>query len=101
MLLSKGADPNKAAIDADGDMATPLYWAAQHESTEVVRSLLASGADPNKGYNSTDEDGDVDVITPLYKAVEIAADSRDTDVVKSLLASGARQDLDTGGGELG
>ena len=62
MLLSKGADPNKAAkISSDGNVtapytATPLYYAVAHGSTEVVRSLLASGA---------------------------------------------RQDLDTGGGELG
>ena len=56
MLLSKGADPNKAAEDEDGHTVTPLYMASLHGSTEVVKSLLASGA---------------------------------------------RQDLDTGGGELG
>ena len=96
MLLSKGADPNKAAKDDDGDVTTPLFMAAQHESTEVAWSLLASGADPNKGYRSTDEDGDVDVTTPLYAAAQFGY----TEIVKSLLASGARQDLDTGGGEL-
>ena len=48
MLLSKGADPNKAAryIDEDGyvHVETPLYMAAFHGSTEVVRSLLERGA---------------------------------------------------------
>ena len=43
-LLSKGADPNKAARDIDGDVSTPLWWAAANGSTEVCRSLLASGA---------------------------------------------------------
>ena len=44
LLLSKGADPNKAAKDVDGYVTTPLYVAAESGSTEVVRSLLASGA---------------------------------------------------------
>ena len=43
-LLSKGADPNKAAKDEDRHVITPLYRASYHGSTEVVRSLLASGA---------------------------------------------------------
>ena len=101
LLLSKGADPNKAAIyrDKDGDVivTTPLYIAAMYEKTEVVRSLLESKADPNERARSTDKDGVVDVTTPLYWA----ADGGYTEIVKILLASGARQDLDTGGGELG
>ena len=48
MLLSKGADPNKAAakesFDGNVTVVTPLYYAINHGSTEVVRSLLASGA---------------------------------------------------------
>ena len=40
LLLSKGADPNKAVKDVDGDVTTPLYEAVWHNSTEVVRSLL-------------------------------------------------------------
>ena len=60
--------------------------------------LLSKGADPNKaakkrvGY----EDGDVSVETPLFHAARRGS----TEVVRSLLASGARQDLDSGGGEL-
>ena len=47
LLLSKGADPNKAAkesFDGNVTVVTPLYYAIEHGSTEVVRSLLASGA---------------------------------------------------------
>ena len=44
LLLSKGADPNKAAGRSYGSVYTPLYWAARYGSTEVCRSLLASGA---------------------------------------------------------
>ena len=44
LLLSKGADPNKAARREDGDVFTPLHEAAWRGSTEVCRSLLASGA---------------------------------------------------------
>ena len=44
LLLSRGADPNKAAIRSNGEMATPLVYAAWHCSTEVCRRLLASGA---------------------------------------------------------
>ena len=56
--------------------------------------LLSKGADPNKAaIHSEDED----VNTPLYRA----AARGNTDVVRSLLERGARQDLDTGGGELG
>ena len=42
-----GADPNNPAIESiDGNvtLVTPLYYAIEHGSTEVVRSLLASGA---------------------------------------------------------
>ena len=72
--------------------------AAEYGYTEVVRSLLESKADPNKGFRITYEDGSVAILeTPLYEAVEEGS----TEIVKILLASGARQDLDTGGGELG
>ena len=92
LLLSKGADPNKAAIDEEDVANTPLYLAASDGSIELVKNLLASGADPNKGYYIGGF-----VRTPLYAAAEGGY----TEVVKILLASGARQDLDTGGGELG
>ena len=44
LLLSKGADPNKAARHSSGNVRTPLCYAALYGSTEVCRSLLASGA---------------------------------------------------------
>ena len=49
LLLSRGADPNKAAIDSDGDVKTPLYEAAEYNSPAVCRSLLAKGAIIEKG----------------------------------------------------
>ena len=83
LLISKGADPNKAAIDEDGNVFTPLYYAAWLGDTEVVtvRSLLESGADPNKGKRSKDGDKK----TPLY----VAASKGYTKIVKSLLESKA------------
>ena len=56
--------------------------------------LLSKGADPNKAARYVKDDEDV--ITPLF----MAAERGNTEVVRSLLASGARQDIDTGGGEL-
>ena len=70
--------------------------AASKGYTKIVKSLLESKADPNKGYRSTDSDGEVHVTTPLYAAAE----QESTEVVRILLANGARQDVDTGGGEL-
>ena len=43
LLLSRGADPNKAAKNYR-DVFTPLNWAAWFNSTAVCRSLLARGA---------------------------------------------------------
>ena len=44
LLLSRGADPNKAAKWIGGDVYTPLLLAAYLGSIEVCKSLLASGA---------------------------------------------------------
>ena len=44
LLLSKGADPNKAATDEDGDVWTPLFYAIKHGSIDVCKRLLESGA---------------------------------------------------------
>ena len=47
-LLESKADPNKgrSSTDEDGEvtMTTPLYMAAWDGYTEVVKTLLASGA---------------------------------------------------------
>ena len=51
LLLSKGADPNKAAIDKDGDVFTPLNLAISSGcSTDICRSLLESGAGETPGF---------------------------------------------------
>ena len=55
--------------------------------------LLSKGADPNKAA----KENDGHVYTPLYEAVSFGS----IETVKTLLERGARQDLDTGGGELG
>ena len=44
LLLSKGADPNKAATNEDGDVVTSLHIAAASGSIDMCKSLLASGA---------------------------------------------------------
>ena len=44
LLLSRGADPNKARRGSNGDVLTPLFWAAYNGSTVVCRRLLESGA---------------------------------------------------------
>ena len=92
LLLSKGADPNKAAKDQNGNVFTPLYEATWEGDTEIVRNLLESKADPNMGNRRTDKDGNVTVETPLF----MAASRGYTEIVRSLLASEARLDLDTG-----
>lgn len=80
VLLTKGADPNKLALDGwnalsaasreghveavtvllrsgakidapEGGGNTPLFWAAFYGRTDVVRLLIADGADLNKKSN--------------------------------------------------
>ena len=62
--------------------------------SEAALLLLSKGADPNKVAIGGRKVG---AVTPLYGAVSIGS----IEVVRSLLERGARQDLDTGGGELG
>ena len=54
LLLSKGADPNKAATDKDGESQTPLYHAAKFGSIAVCKALLANRAsqDLNTGLRA-------------------------------------------------
>lgn len=75
-LLAEGADPNE--LDATG--GTPLIWAVQGEdaSLQVVRVLLAAGADVN-ARGSRNE-------TALLRAVSSDAP---LDVVQELLLAGA------------
>jgi ankyrin repeat protein len=77
VLLEAGADPN---LDADSDHSfgsTPLIWAAYGARLEMVRSLLAHGADPHvrSGRNQ---------LTPLFAA----AAGGDPEIVRLLLSQG-------------
>ncbi len=80
-LLNAGADPNVQIRHLAGErpaMLTPLQFAARAGCADVVRSLLASGADPNAGRAAG-------VPTPLH----FAAGEGHLDTARMLLASGA------------
>jgi FOG: Ankyrin repeat len=74
MLLEAGADP-KAGTDRN---VTALLYAAEADNTEVIRLLLAAGADVNAVAKNLE--------TPLLKA---ALDSSDPEAVRLLLEAGA------------
>ena len=79
---------------------TPLFVACNVGNPKVGADkaallLLSKGADPNKAAKQTRQ-GVTRQVTPLSQAVWRGS----TKVVKSLLVSGAKQDLDTGRGEL-
>ena len=82
---------------------TPLWLAcwigSETDNWDVALWLLSKGANPNKAAKLVSKDGVSQfnqVQTPLYWAV----DGNSTEVVRSLLANGARQDLNSGGGEI-
>ena len=74
LLLTNGADPNKANTMTG---YTPLYWAAIENNIEVAQLLLDNGADPNKLIDG--------IMTPLH----VAAEEGHTDFVQLLLNRGA------------
>jgi ankyrin repeat protein len=77
-LLSSGARVNERSIHDDGCTgATALHCAAVAGAAEVVRILLAAGADPR----ARDEAG--------YTALHIAAERGDGPVLKALAKGGA------------
>ena len=49
LLLSKGADTNKAATYEAGNEYTPLIFAIKYGSIDICRSLLESGARQDSG----------------------------------------------------
>ncbi len=73
-LLLKKADVNTA----QGDGATALHWAASNEDLEMVKLLLASGANVNAATRDN-------AITPLF----MACTSGNAAVVEALLTAGA------------
>lgn len=73
-LIQQKVDVNVA----QGDGATALHWAAANGDAEMVKALLAAGAN----VNAATRDG---AITPLMMACQ----SGDADVVEALLSGGA------------
>ena len=63
---------------SDDDGYTPLYWPSHNAHLEVVRALLAAGADVNRGNNNG--------VTPLHWASSL---NGNLEVVQALLAAGA------------
>ena len=82
-LIADGADVDAAR----GDGMTGLHWAARHGSTEIVRLLLAAGAD----RETTTRLGDH---TPLH----VASRAGQASVVTTLLDAGADVDALTATG---
>jgi ankyrin repeat protein len=83
LLLERGADPN---IRDDGDNATPLHFAAEHQDIAAIRLLLEHGADPI-GEGTMHE---LDVLgwATAWDYIEAQAE-----VVDYLLAHGARYSI--------
>ena len=79
ILLAAGADPNQAAETDHSFGSTPLNWAAFGSRLEMVRSLLAYGADPRMRSGRSE-------ITALFGA----AGSGDPEIVRILLAEGLK-----------
>ena len=73
-LLKQKADIN----GAHGDGATALHWAAYNDDLEMVRILLASGAN----INATTREG---ALTPLF----MACTNGDAPMIEALLKAGA------------
>ena len=53
LLLQFGANPNKLAVDKQGNCCAPLYWACHHGRVEMVEALLRSGAIQDHGTETT------------------------------------------------
>ena len=79
ILQDTSFDVNKA----DNDNWTPLYWACRINNLDIVKLLLANGA--QESINKANNDGK----TPLY----LACWKDNLDIVKLLLANGAQESI--------
>jgi ankyrin repeat protein len=86
ILLDAGANARSVGVRPDESKLTPLHFAAKNGDAELVRSLLAHGANASAEASIMN--------TPLHMACGWAAGA---DTVKALLAAGASasaQDLE-------
>jgi ankyrin repeat protein len=91
LLIARGANVN--ARDAIADF-TPLHWAAGAEPPrrQLVKLLLANGADPNAGGGEP-----VNALGLVPQTPRLIAEKRGrTAIVDALVAAGARQPLHAG-----
>jgi ankyrin repeat protein len=71
LLLELGAD----SLATDGSGVTPLHVAARHGHADVVRLLLAAGADPS--IRDTEHDSDAVGWAEFFQQPEIVKILRD------------------------
>ncbi len=83
-LLARGASPNETLIGEFGDKTTPLMFAVQDGRDDLVRLLIAAGAD----VNAVDGSG----LSALAHAAH-AIDRGSLAIVEALLAAGAKTDV--------
>ena len=77
--IAAGGDVN-AVYKGDYESHTMLRWAAAHNDTDIIRLLLAKGADPNAGP---------DADSSLFESIN----RRNIDALRALLDAGAKVDV--------
>ena len=85
-LIRGGLDPNEILVGYPGNRMTPLEWACQYQSSELVQCLIDGGCDISKSLTSRDlltrfvdhYDGDANEVTKPI----------DLEVVQLLLRNG-------------